>query len=127
MLVLLLCLGSCHTVRQAQTEYLTIRDTDTVRELRWQRDSIYIFEKETTTQSGDTIFIDRLHYEYRDKSASDTVRLVKTVTIKKRLYFTKEKEVNRLKWWQTVLMWSGGVLWLCAIVAGAWKIGKMKR
>ena len=99
--------ASCRTIRETQTEYVTIHDTDTIRQVRTQRDSVFIFEKQREYLRGDTVYLDRWHYEYRDKATADTLRLVKTVTITSKLYYTKEKEVNRLKWWQKALMWCG--------------------
>lgn len=126
LLVVLIVLGGCRTIRETQTEYLTVHHTDTLKEIRTQRDSIFIFNKEREYSRGDTVFIERWLYKYKDSAKTDTVYKVKTVTITQRLYYTKEKEVNVLKWWQKALMWIGGISCVLAIGYGAFKFGKFK-
>lgn len=127
LLILLIALGGCRTVRETQTEYLTVHHADTIREVKTQRDSIYVFEKEREYSRGDTIFVERLLYKYKDRAKTDTVYQVKTVTITQRLYYTKEKEVNRLRWWQTALMWIGAVALLTILVLALWKTSLLKK
>lgn len=126
-LMALIVFSGCRTIRETQTEYINIYRIDTIRESKLQRDSIYVFEKEYTYQNGDTVFIDRWHYKYKDKLNSDTVHWIRTLTITKKLYFTKTKEVNVLKWWQKAFMWTGGIFLLFTLVFGAWRLARLRR
>lgn len=102
---------SCRTIRETQTEYVYVNNTDTLTRYKYQRDSIYIHDYIEKWMQGDTVFIKERHIEYRDKENKDTIHWIKTVTITNKLYYTKEKEVevNRLYWWQKTLMWIGGI------------------
>lgn len=77
-----------------------MRDT-----LVW-RDSVYHFVK------GDTVVIEKWHNTVRVERVgiSDTLRdtIPKVVTVTE----TQVREVNRIRWWQSVLMWSGVVFLL---------------
>lgn len=124
ILLSLLCLASCRTQQKNVSEYVYIHDTDTIREVRWQLDSIFIKEKEQTFSRGDTIFVIKEIVKYKEKNRTDTIREIKTLTITKKLYYTKTKEVNRLYWWQKALMWIGAI----ASGGGAvWFVIKLKR
>ena len=126
--LILLCLPfllfSCHTNRQVQSEYIYVHDTDSVQTIKWRVDSIYSSEKVNTYTRNDTVFSEREVIKYKERNSSDTLRLVKTVTITQKLYYTKIKEVNRLKWWQTALCWIGGA---AIIATTAWVTIRLKR
>ena len=86
-------LGCTHT----QTHTDIVRDT-----LVW-RDSVYHFVK------GDTVIIEKWHHslEVRKMVVADTIRdtIPKVVTATE----TRVREVNRMRWWQSALMWAGVV------------------
>ena len=95
----------------------TQHHTDIVRDTLVWRDSIYHYVK------GDTCIIERWHHTERIERVgiSDTLRdtIPRIVTVTE----TQVREVNRLHWWQKVLMFAGivgivGVL----VVAGAKKL-----
>lgn len=91
--------------------------TDIVRDTLVWRDSIYHYIK------GDTVVIERWHTTQQVNKwvVTDTIRdtIPKVVTVIE----TRIQEVNKLHWWQKVLMWLGGILSLLA----AWKIYKAVR
>lgn len=141
ILLILLLAVSCRTTHTA-TEQTTVATTDSTTHVTALIDSLLhiIHTKDSTAvkdsvvvkEKGDTVFVERWHTEYRERASAeekhrvkerhDTLRLVKTVTITRRLYFTKTKEVNVLRWWQKALMWSGAVLWVVAIGFGVIKL-----
>lgn len=123
-IITLLCLVSCKTQRHTLTEYVYLDRTDTIRIERVKTDSVSVHDSIVTYIKGDTIRIEKWHTEYRDRVRVDTVVKV----LKETVYQTKTeieiKEVNRLYWWQTSLMWIGVVSLIVLIVWIVWKIKK---
>ena len=127
ILLILLLLSGCKTIRETQTEYVYVNNNDSLTHTKFQRDSIFIHDFIERWRDGDTVYIREHHIEYRGKTSSDTVHWVKTVTITNKLYYTKEKEVNRLYWWQTALMWTGVIAILTIMLMIIWKSARHKR
>ena len=121
-LFVILLAVSCRTQRQIQTEYLYIHDTDTVTQIKLRLDSVVISDSVIMFVKGDTVYKEKYHTEYRDRLRVDTLKL----NITKKLYYTKEKEVikevNRLYWWQKVIMSLGVAFFLFFIIWGLSKI-----
>lgn len=122
LLIFLLALSACRTSKQTQTEYVYVHDTDTVEHVIHRLDSVVISDSIVIYQKGDTVYKEKYHTELKERVRTDTL----TKFITKKLYYTneveKEIEVNRLYWWQKVLMWIGGVLLSAGIVLGIWKL-----
>lgn len=93
--------------------------TDIVRDTLIWRDSIYHYVQ------GDTTIIERWHHsiEVNKMIVADTIRdtIPRIVTVKE----TVVQEVNRLHWWQKVLMTAGiiGIIVMMLFV-GAKRMGK---
>ena len=100
----------------------TLRLSRNIRDSVWLHDSIYIRDK------GDTMWIERWHTRWRDRTVHDTTYVSKTDSVP--VPYPVEVEVPReLSWWQRLRMHAGGVaLSLLAIWLGiqAWKIYKKK-
>jgi len=103
-------LQSCKTIEVTKevpvvTEKVTEHHhTDIVRDTLLMRDSIYHYVM------GDTVIIERWHHTHDINKVyvTDTIRdtIPKVVTVTE----VQTKEVNRLHWWQKVLMWIGGIM-----------------
>ena len=93
------------------------RSTDIVRDTLIMRDSVWHYVQ------GDTVRIERWHHVanvskmIRTDTIRDTVPRVVTVTR------TEVREVNRLRWWQSALMWLGVV---AGLLGGAWSLWRLK-
>ena len=98
--------------------YVPIESVRTINKL--QRDSIYIYEKDSFYTKGDTIFSEKLKYVYKDREIRDTVR----DTIPKPYPVEKIVIVNELHWWQKSLMWAGIVAIIILLVIFWSKIKK---
>ena len=86
------------------TEHTTVQThTDIVRDTLMMRDSVYHYVQ------GDTVIIEKWHHAVNINKVvvADTIRdtIPKIVTVSK----TDIREVNKLHWWQIVLMWLGGI------------------
>lgn len=101
LLLILLC-GCTSTkyievpVDRVKIEYKDRTKIDTLI----QKDSII------TQLKGDTVFLEKWKYLYKVKEIKDTVAKVDTITTVQTVEV--EKEVNRLRNWQIVLMVLGG-------------------
>ena len=100
----------------------TLRLSHNIRDSVWLHDSIYIRDK------GDTMFIERWHTRWRDRTVHDTAYVSKTDSVPVP-YPVEVKVPRELSWWQRLRMHAGGVaLSLLAIWFGVqiWKIYKKK-
>ena len=100
----------------------TLRLSRNIRDSVWLHDSIYIRDK------GDTMWIERWHTRWRDRTVHDTTYVSKTDSVP--VPYPVEVEVPReLNWSQRLRMHAGGVaISLLAIWLGiqVWKIYKKK-
>jgi len=122
-ILLLVAMNGCRTIEVTKevpvvTEKVTERNhIDIVRDTLMMRDSIYHYVQ------GDTVIIERWHHTVNVNKTvvADTIRdtIPQVVTVTR----TEVKEVNRLHWWQSALMWIGGI---AVIVAGAGLLLKKK-
>ena len=135
--VITCCVG-CKPHKEVVTEYVeqpvvvtqehhteSVR-VDIVRDTIHQRDSIYHYIK------GDTTIIERWHYYTNNNQQVrvDTLIKVDSVQVPVEVVRVKEvakvEEVNRLKWWQRLLMGIGGLALIAVCIMGAYKMGKRK-
>lgn len=129
LMVISLCSGCSRRVVYVPAESVSMqRDSVRSAALRvdsvWVRDSVYV--ERVSGASGDTVRIEHWRDRWRDRVVSDTaVKLrVDSVRVKEPYPVEVVKEVNRLRWWQTALMWLGvaGV-----VIAGGWLAIKILR
>ena len=100
----------------------TLRLSHNIRDSVWLHDSIFVRDK------GDTMWIERWHTRWRDRTVHDTTYVSKTDSVPVP-YPVEVKVPRELSWWQRLRMHAGGVaLSLLAIWLGiqAWKIYKKK-
>ena len=100
----------------------TLRLSRNIRDSVWLHDSIYIRDK------GDTMWIERWHTRWRDRTVHDTTYVSKTDSVPVP-YPVEVKVPRELSWWQRLRMHAGGVaISLLAIWLGiqVWKIYKKK-
>lgn len=135
--VITCCVG-CKPHKEVVTEYVeqpvvvtqehhteSVR-VDIVRDTIHQRDSIYHYIK------GDTTIIERWHYYTNNNQQVrvDTLVKVDSVQVPVEVVRVKEvakvEEVNRLKWWQRLLMGVGGLALIAVCIKAAYKMGKRK-
>lgn len=135
--VITCCVG-CKPHKEVVTEYVeqpvvvtqehhteSVR-VDIVRDTIHQRDSIYHYIK------GDTTIIERWHYYTNNNQAIRVDTLVKVDSVKVPVVtervkeVAKVEEVNRLKWWQRLLMGIGGLALIAVCIMAAYKMGKRK-
>ena len=129
LVVLALVCFSCKTKYITETEYKEVPVVmhDTVAKNIWRIDTTIVKDSVYFAIKGDTIYKERYNTLWKIKVAHDTinnvvkipVEVVRTRTQTK----TVVKEVNRLYWWQNVLMIIGGasLIYLVVQLCKLWK------
>lgn len=84
------------------------------------RDSVVVHDSIDRYVSGDTVWLHKYKYIYVYRDRIDTVAVNDTVEIPVEVKTTEVKEVNKLKWYQTTLMWIGGL----SLLILSFKMGK---
>ena len=127
LVVLALVCCSCRTKYITQTEYKEVPVVmhDTVASNIWRIDTTIVKDSVYFAIKGDTIFKERYNTKWRIKVAHDTINKVveKPVEVVSQSVKTETKEVNRLYWWQKVLMIIGGasLIYLVVQLGKLWK------
>ena len=129
LVVLALVCFSCRTKYITQTEYKEVPVVmhDTVAKNIWRIDTTIVKDSVYFAVKGDTIFKERYNTKWRIKVAHDTINkfVEKPVEVIRNNVKTETKEVNRLYWWQKVLMIIGGAS-LMYLFVQIYKFGKRK-
>ena len=111
LVVLALVCFSCKTRYITQTDYkeLPVVMHDTIAKNIWRIDTTFVKDSVYFAVKGDTIFKERYNTKWRIKMAHDTINKVveKPVEVLRTSIKTETKEVNRIYWWQKVLILLG--------------------
>ena len=129
LVVLALVCFSCKTRYIAQTEYKEVPVVmhDTVSKNIWRIDTTIVKDSVYFAIKGDTIYKERYNTLWKIKVAHDTINkaVEKPVEVLRTSIKTETKEVNRIYWWQNVLMIIG-VASLIHLFIQIYKFGKRK-
>lgn len=88
-------------------------------------DSVHVHDSIITFLKGDTVLIEKWHTAYGERIRVDTVEKVKTEVKVQTKTVTETREVNRLKWWQKALMWTGVFCLAFGVLRGVSLIKKL--
>ena len=128
-LIVTLALTSCRTVKYidrtvVDSTEIAVPITNTKIEYRdrFLYDSIYVHDSIFTLINNDTVYISKNKETNRLVNKTDTI--IKTDTIKVPVEITKTvtktetcvNEVNKLYWWQKILMSIGGIVFVLIII-----------
>lgn len=126
---LLLCgmlsaLAGCGASKTVMAPEYHTRDsvrTQTQRDSVYVSDSVYVY----VHGRGDTVFVEKtkIRNVYRGTQRTDTVKIARTDSVRVPYPVIREKEVNRLYWWQETLMWAGAA---SVILAGVLAYGNIR-
>ena len=127
MLAVVLC--GCKTKYITETEYKEVPVVmhDTVEQNIWRIDTTIVKDSVYFAVKGDTVYKERYNTLWKIKVANDTINKVveKPVEVLRTSIKTETKEVNRIYWWQNVLMLIGGAS-LIYLIVQIYKFGKRK-
>ena len=127
LVVLALVCFSCRTKYITETEYKEVPVVmhDTIAKNTWRIDTTIVKDSVYFAIKGDTIYKERYNTLWKIKVAHDTINKVveKPVEVLRTSIKTETKEVNRLYWWQNVLMLIGGLslIYLVVQLVKLWK------
>lgn len=136
-IIVTIALTSCRTIKYidrttVDSTEIAVPITNTKIEYRdrFLHDSIYVHDSIFTLIKGDTVYIYKNKETNRLVNKTDTI--IKTDTIKVPVEITKTvikaethiKEVNKLYWWQKILMSIGGIVFILIIIYIVLKIKK---
>ena len=111
LVVLALVCFSCKTRYITETEYKEVPVVmhDTVAKNIWRIDTTIVKDSVYFAIKGDTVFKEKYNTLWRIKVAHDTINKVveKPVEVVRQSFKTETKEVNRIYWWQKVLILLG--------------------
>ena len=113
-------LTGCKSVKYVPVE--TVRfDTTYINKV--QRDSVVRYDSVYVREKGDTVWLEKFRYVYRDKLVRDTLYMNRTDSV--RVPYPVEKELGR---WERVKMelggWAFGIIIVSAlVVVGCWCTG----
>ena len=128
-IIVTIALTSCRTIKYidrtiVDSTKIAVPITNTKIEYRdrFLYDSIYVHDSIFTLIKGDTVYIYKNKETNRLVNKTDTI--IKTDTIKVPVEITKTvtkaethiKEVNKLYWWQKILMSIGGIVFVLIII-----------
>ena len=123
IILLTLAIYSCRSGRYIPVE--TVR-TDSIYINQVQRDSIYRHDSVYIREKGDTVWMERYKYVYRDKVVHDTMYVNRTDTIREP--YPVEKELTR---WQQMKLelggWAFGIIIAFALIIVGWMIYKSRK
>lgn len=129
LVVLALVCCSCRTKYITETEYKEVPVVmhDTLKTIAWRIDTTIVKDSVYFAVKGDTIYKEKYNTLWRIKVAHDTINKVveKPVEVIHNSVKTETKEVNRLYWWQKVLMLIGGAS-LIYLLVQIYKFGERK-
>lgn len=129
LVVLALVCFSCRTKYITQTEYKEVPAVmhDTVAKNIWRIDTTIVKDSVYFAVKGDTVFKERYNTLWKIKVAHDTINKVveNPVEVLRTSTKTETKEVNRIYWWQKVLMLIGCAS-LVYLIVQIYKFGKRK-
>lgn len=93
---------------KTKTVYVPIESVRTEYINKLHRDSILFYDSIFVKEKGDTIWLEKYRYVFRDKLRVDTIRKCDTIQVCQQI--TEYKEVNRLTTFQSFQVWCGRIL-----------------
>ena len=116
-------LTGCKSVKYVPVE--TVRfDTTYINKV--QRDSVVRYDSVYVREKGDTVWLEKFRYVYRDKWRTDTLYVNRTDSV--RVPYPVERELGR---WERVKMelggWAFGIIIVAALVVVGWLVYRMRR
>ena len=113
---------SCTTTRYVDrpVPVETIR-TEYVNQL--YRDSVFVHDSIDRYVQGDTVYQLKYKYIYKYLNKTDTIVKTDSIEIPVEVKTVEVKEVNKIRWYQSALMWLGGLFTILLF----FKLGKTLR
>lgn len=124
LLIILMC--SCNSLRRVQEVPVPVETIKTEYINKVEYDSIFVHDSIDRVVNGDSVIIYKEHTKYIYKFLRDTIIQRDTIPTIINTETITEVEVNRLKWYQKLLMWLGVASFLGITVFTTYKVAKLK-
>ena len=120
--ILIFICASCTTTKYIDrpVPVETIR-TEYVNQL--YRDSVFVHDSIDRYVQGDTVYQYKYKYIYKYLNRTDTVVKTDSIEVPVEVKTVEVKEVNKIRWYQSALMWLGGLFTIFL----SFKLGKALR
>lgn len=120
--ILIFICASCTTTKYIDrpVPVETVR-TEYVNQL--YRDSVFVHDSIDRYISGDTVYQYKYKYIYKYLNRTDTLVKTDSLEVPVEIKVTEIKEVNKIRWYQSALMWLGGLFTIFL----SFKLGKALR
>lgn len=105
----------CSSSKKVTEVPVPIVTTNTEYIYKQIRDSVFVHDSVDRFIKGDTVFLYKYKYFYRNINNTDTVTKYDSIQVPVKVTTTETVEVNKLKWYQSILMWLG-VIFFCYVV-----------
>lgn len=124
IVILLFICVSCTTTRYIDrpVPIETVR-TEYINQL--YKDSVFIHDSIDRYINGDTVYQYKYKYIYKYLNRTDTIIKTDSIEVPVEIKTTEIKEVNKIKWYQSILMWVGGISLIALSFIVGRKIGKL--
>lgn len=103
-IIILLFIASCTTTKYVEVPIETIKKEYVTNT---KIDSVYIQDSIDRFIKGDTLILHHYKTQYKYLNTVDTVIKTDTITNTVTIEKVKVKEVNKIKWYQNILMYTG--------------------
>lgn len=90
---------------RSKTIYIPVETVRVEYKDRFSKDSVYLKDSIFLQIKGDTVFLEKHKYIYKNKIQRDSIFLTDSIRVPYPVEVTKE--INRLKWWQEILIYLG--------------------
>lgn len=84
------------------------------------KDSVFVRDSVDRYIQGDTVYQYKYKYIYKYLNRTDTIIKTDSIEVPVEIKTTEIVEVNKIKWYQSLLMWIG----VLSFIFGAYKLGK---
>ena len=120
--ILIFICASCTTTKYVDrpVPVETVR-TEYVNQL--YRDSVFVHDSIDRYVQGDTVYQYKYKYIYKYLNRTDTVVKTDSIEVPVEVKTVEVKEVNKIRWYQSALMWLGGLFTIFL----SFKLGKALR
>lgn len=120
IVILLFICASCTTTKYVDRP-VTVETVRTEYVNQLYRDSIFVHDSIDRYISGDTVYQYKYKYIYKYLNRTDTIVKIDSIGVPVKINTVEIKEVNKLRWYQTLLMWVGGLAFLIlSFILGKW-------
>lgn len=115
LILLTAIITGCSSSKKVTEVPVPIVNTNTEYVYKYIKDSVFVHDSVDRFIKGDTVLIYKYKYLYRTLNNTDTVTKYDSIQVPVKVTTTETVEVNKLKWYQSILMWLG-VIFFCYVV-----------